>query len=153
MSEYQPDLKEQQRIIIATAIIALTAALFALPATGADLWSLTRGFTLLPGVLAFLFIVTTGSHLKYSEAGIIGSFNATHSIRKFLYNWMIDMFWIGAFLSVTFYTGAVLGWDGKQMNGSKFWLGLIVGSVIMTLITLGSLFLWFKENKKNGAKK
>ncbi len=152
MSEYQPDLKEQQRIIIATTVVALTAALFAIPAISTDLWSFTRGFTLFPGILAFLFIITTGSHLKYSDAGVVGSFNVPHGIRRFLYNWMIDMFWTGGFVSVTFFMGAALGWDGKQMSGSKFWTGLIIGTVIMSFFAFGSLLLWNKESRENEVK-
>ncbi len=145
--EYDPDTKEQQRLVVATAIIGTVVALYALPVTSTDLWSVTRGFMLGPGVFAFLFLVMTGAHLKYKSPGTIGSLDVAHSVRRFFYNWMIDLFWAGFFVTIVFFAAAAAGWDGKHMTGA-YWLGVIFGGAACSAILILGLIFWLKENKK-----
>lgn len=147
LKDYKPDIKEQQRLVIAVAIVGTVVALYALPVTSTDLWSLTRGFMLFPGVFAFLFLLTTGAYLKYKEPGRIGEVDIAHSVRKLTYNWMIDLFWTGFFVSVVFFVATIFGWNGKDVSGA-YWLGLGLGGAICFAIALIGLFLWLKENKK-----
>lgn len=148
MSEYKPDTNEQQRVVIATAIIGTVIALYALPVTGTDLWSYTRGFMVFPAIFAFLFLISTGSHLKYKNAGQIGEIDIAHSLRKFFYNWMIDMFGTGLVVSIMLFTAVGFGWDGRQMGGGRFWSGVSLGFVIAFLLMIVSLILRVKEERK-----
>lgn len=145
--KYNPDASEQLRLVIATAVIGTVVALYALPVTSTDLWSVTRGFMLGPGIFAFIFLIMTGAHLKYKRPGTIGDLDVAHSIRKFFYNWMIDLFWAGFFITVVFFTAALAGWDGKHVTAS-YMFGLIFGGVAcLIVLTLGLIFS-FRENRK-----
>ena len=145
--EYNPDTKEQQRLVVATAIIGTVVALYAFPVTSTDLWSGTRGFMLFPGIFAFLFLIMTGAHLKYKSPGTIGDLNVAHSVRKIFYNWMIDLFWAGFFVTTVFFIAVIAGWDGKHLTDS-YWLGLGLGGIICFTILIIGLVFWLKENKK-----
>lgn len=147
LTEYNPNTREQQRLVIAATIVGTVVALYALPLTAADLWSLTRGFMLFPGLAGFLFLITTGAHLKYKEPGTIGDLDIAHSMRRFFYNWMIDLFWIGFFISTVFIIATIVGWDGKSVSGA-YWIGLVLGGSLCLLIALFGLFLRLRENKK-----
>lgn len=147
IKEYDPDTKEQQRLVVAAAIIGTVVALYALPVTSTDLWSVTRGFMLGPGVFAFLFLIMAGAHLKYKSPGTIGDLDVAHSVRKFFYNWMIDLFWAGFFVTVVFLAAAAAGWDGKHVTTS-YLLGLIFGGLACFAILILGLIFWLKENRK-----
>lgn len=144
MSEYEPDIKEQQRLVVAGVVIATIVALHAV-AIEANILSLSRGFMTVPGLLAFCYLVSTGSYLKYKNPGTIGELSIAHSIRRLLYNWMIDGFWVCIFLSVASFVAMALGWDGRQMDDGYFFAGLGIGATIVMLIALISSFLWYKE--------
>lgn len=145
---YEPDVSEQQRLVVAATVLGSVIALYSLGITSADLWSVTRGFALFPGIFAFLYIISTGAHLKYDEAGLLGDIEIAHSVRKFFYNWMVNMFSTGLLLSVILFAAAFFGWDGKTMSGSSFWVGAVVGMLIMLCLMVLSIFVANHERKK-----
>lgn len=153
MDDYSPDTKEQQRVVVAIAILATVVALYTLPIASKDIWSLSRGLTLLPGVFAFGFILMTGSHLKYKNPGTIGDLNIAHSVRKFFYNWMIDGFSSSLLISIMFFAAAGLGWDGTDIKGYSLWVGFGIGAFIFLSLSLLSIIAWNKEQRSLVVKK
>ena len=78
---------------------------------------------------------------------MLGDFSVAHSVRKLFYNWMIDLFWIGFFITTVFLVAAGLGWDGKHMTGS-FWFGLVLGAIFCLIIVILGLISRLREERR-----
>ena len=141
---YRFDVAEQNRLVFAIAIVASVISLYALPMYSRDIWSAARGFMIVPGIFAFVYLVMTGAYLKYSNPRFVGELPIPQKMRQFFFDWSIDLFWMGFSLTLIFICAALLGWDGKNMNGAQYWTGF--GLAILVLIPI--IFLSFRSYHK-----
>lgn len=88
---------EQQRLIISIAIIATTIGAYGLTVIDGVAWSVIRGAITVQGILAFLFLLSSASNLKYKGSGSLFHFSISTKIHEWFYDTSIEMFWATAF--------------------------------------------------------
>ncbi len=139
------DIKEQNRLVLAIAVVATAISVFALPQHSKDIFSFAKGIVVVPAIFAFIYIVMTGSYLKYDNPKYLGDLPVSKKLRQFFYDWSIDMFWSCFFIFLTYTFGTIFGWDGRG-DDSKFWLGLLVSMLVLLPVLFFSLRSWNKEH-------
>lgn len=80
MKDNQLNKTEEQRITIAFGIIATTIALLAFIDSG--FWSFFKGLFSISGISAFIYILLTGTKLKYKDEKIIRLYGGTKQDKR-----------------------------------------------------------------------
>jgi len=136
MAKNNEDVLAQNRISISVAILAIVVALYGLNITSTDLWSVTRGFMLFPGIFSLLYLIFEGSSLKYKNQTWIGHTKIPGKIKQITYDTMINVFWFGSFFTISFFIAMSFGWDGVALSGKYyygFWPAVIISLALVII--------------------
>ena len=135
---------EQQRLFIALGIVATVVAAFTIPLTGNAIWTFARGAGSIPAAFAFLYIILTGSHLRYTNNGTLGDFEVPQKYRHFCYDISIDSFWTVSYIAIFVSVFTIVNGGNNNPLQPSFILGIITSC----MVTFGIFGLSLRPRKK-----
>ena len=153
----EPNIADQQRIVIALGIVATEIAIQALSSSHATISSIIGGLFLLPAVFSFFFIVFTGANLKFRRAGDIGEVAIPDKLRQWCYDLSLDAYWWALILVVLVFVALLFGWNGSPSTFLSYWpsyfisVGILGTIVVITEIISGKTLK--VKSKKLASKK
>lgn len=146
------DIKEQNRLVISIAILATAVSLLVMEKPNSEIVGFARGLLIMPGIGSFLYLIMTGSYLKYDRHGEIGEFITPVKFRKGIFDWTINIFWILTYQFILFSV-----WNTASSNNiPKPWdfiVGLSLSVVIASIFLVIGLIYYNKESQAQKAKK
>lgn len=147
------DIKEQSRLVLSIAIIATSVSLLSLNSPQSDMIKLASGLFIMPGLGSFMYLIMTGSYLKYSHKGEIGDFVVPRRFREAIFDWTINIFWIVFYLLVIFSIIKIMI-DIKVPAPLNFYIGLLLSFLFGLALLIFGLMYYKKEsqNKSRSSK-
>lgn len=146
--KYEPDIADQQRIVIALGVVATEIAVLALADSHRLVSGIIGGLFFLPAVFSFLFIILTGAHLKFSHAGDIGELAVPHKLRHWSYDMSISAYWGALLVSMIAFGAFLFGWNGKSNTLFSYWPSFFVSTGFLSVLVLIASIVSNKESKQ-----
>jgi hypothetical protein len=84
---------DQLRITISLGVIALGVGIYALSSPSNLILTVVRGAVIVQSSLAFLYILSFASRLKFNGTGSLFDIKIPLKLERFFYDQMIEMFW------------------------------------------------------------
>lgn len=146
MKDNRLNKTEEQRITIAFGIIATTIALLAFIDSG--FWSFYKGLFSISGISAFIYILLTGTKLKYRDEKSFGFMEVPGRIREMFYDLSIDIY--GSNLILVFAYTAYYFLSGRKSSsldniGFKYYF---IGAGIALLLLIIFIFIEKRQNRR-----
>jgi len=146
MKDNQLNKTEEQRITIAFGIIATTIALLAFIDSG--FWSFFKGLFSISGISAFIYILLTGTILKYKDEKSFGFMEVPSRIREMFYDLSIDIYGSNLILVLTYIAYYFI--SGRNSSspdniGIKYYF---VGAGIALLLLVLFIFVEKRQNRR-----
>lgn len=143
------DIKEQTRLIILIAILATAVSLYVSKGSMGVAINFLSGLIVLPATGAFLYLIMTGSYLKYHEPKNVGELYIPNIFRMNVYDFTINIFWIDTYVFICYLVWHNVGSIGLT-EPWDFIVGVSASTVVVAIYMLAGLKYYRKEaNVKN----
>lgn len=138
--EKDNDSNELLRLTVSIAIIAATVGIFSIDDQKYIFVLVLQGATVLPSLFFGLYLVFTGTHLKYKNKGQMGDLLVPEKLRMSCYDIGVNLFWYMFVILVLVFFASIFGWGGDSADLFTFWPSFVVSFLFLLVIAVVPIF-------------